>query len=63
MGYAHVYSHDQKRDLSTQAERLKTLGCDTVNADLGSGLNCRKAGLKKANKNHPVRQCHLVNSN
>jgi len=47
VGYARVSNHDQKKDLSTQAERLRALGCDTVITDLGSGLNCRKAGLKK----------------
>ena len=47
VGYASVSSHDQKKDLSTQAERLRARGCDTVITDLGSGLNCRKAGLKK----------------
>ena len=47
VGYARVSSHDQKKDLATQAERLKMLGCDSVITDLGSGLNCRKAGLKK----------------
>ena len=47
LGYARVSSHDQKKDLATQAQRLTMAGCDAVISDLGSGLNCRKPGLKK----------------
>ncbi|MDY3115042.1 MAG: IS607 family transposase [Sutterella sp.] len=47
VGYARVSSHDQKSDLVTQIERLRNLGCDEVLSDLGSGLNCKKPGLKK----------------
>lgn len=47
VGYARVSSHDQKSDLQTQAERLRGYGCDEVIMDLGSGLNCKKPGLRK----------------
>ena len=47
IGYARVSSHDQKSDLVRQIERLKEVGCDEVLSDLGSGLNCRKPGLKR----------------
>ncbi|MEZ9903921.1 IS607 family transposase [Vibrio breoganii] len=47
VGYARVSSHDQKADLITQAEFLKSHGCDEVISDLGSGMNCRKRGLIK----------------
>ena len=47
VGYARFSSHDQKSDLETQARRLKDYGCDEVITDLGSGLNCRKPGLKR----------------
>ena len=47
IGYAHVSSHDQKNDLVTQSQRLSDWGCDEVIADLGSGLNCKKPGLKR----------------
>jgi excisionase family DNA binding protein len=47
VGYARVSSHDQKSDLLTQAARLTDYGCNPVLTDLGSGLNCRKPGLKK----------------
>jgi len=46
VGYARVSSHDQKSDLATQAERL-LIRSDQVIQDLGSGLNCKKRGLKK----------------
>lgn len=47
--YARVSSHDQKEDLPRQVERLKQhAGTDAVVlTDIGSGLNCRKPGLKK----------------
>lgn len=47
IGYARVSTHDQKKDLMTQKERLLMNGCDEVIADLGSGINCRKKGLMK----------------
>ena len=47
IGYARVSSHDQKSDLQSQIQRLKDSGCDEVISDLGSGLNCKKQGLKK----------------
>lgn len=47
IGYARVSSHDQKKDLVTQAETLKEAGCDEVISDLGSGMNCKKPGLIK----------------
>ena len=47
IGYARVSSHDQKKDLATQALRLRDIGCDEVISDLGSGLNCKKPGLRK----------------
>lgn len=47
VGYARVSSHDQRSDLELQAQRLKDCGCNTVISDLGSGLNCRKPGLRK----------------
>ncbi|MGD9368271.1 MAG: IS607 family transposase [Desulfobacteraceae bacterium] len=52
IGYARVSSHDQKNDLSRQAERLK-LYCSAkgwnfeIIQDLGSGMNYRKRGLKR----------------
>ncbi|MDO5532666.1 IS607 family transposase [Sutterella sp.] len=46
VGYARVSSHDQRSDLGRQIDRLKELGCDEVLSDIGSGLNCRKPGLK-----------------
>ena len=52
LGYARVSSHDQKEDLTRQAQVLENF-C-TVNGwsyeivqDLGSGLNFQKRGLKK----------------
>ena len=46
IGYSRVSSHDQKSDLVTQSERLKC-HADQVIEDLGSGLNCKKRGLKQ----------------
>jgi putative resolvase len=49
--YARVSSHDQKADLERQKQRLlehaEEQGWRDVTAitDLGSGMNCRKAGL------------------
>ncbi len=47
VGYARVSSHDQKSDLLRQADRLRDAGCDEVISDIGSGLNCRKPGLRR----------------
>jgi putative resolvase len=47
MGYARVSSHDQKKDLVTQANVLRDAGCHEVITDLGSGMNCKKPGLTK----------------
>ena len=47
IGYARVSSHDQKSDLVRQIERLKAAGCDEVLSDIGSGLNCKKPGLRR----------------
>ena len=49
MGYAHVSCHDQKADLPRQSQPLRQhAGADMVLVkDIGSGLNCRKPGLKK----------------
>ena len=47
IGYARVSSHDQKSDLVTQSQRLLNWGCEEVISDLGSGLNCKKPGLKR----------------
>lgn len=47
IGYARVSTHDQKKDLETQKQRLVNHGCDDVISDLGSGINCRKRGLLK----------------
>ena len=47
IGYARVSSYDQKSDLKRQAERLRKAGCEEVIEDIGSGLNCKKPGLKK----------------
>lgn len=50
--YARVSSHDQKKDLQTQADILRQ-HCEAqgwqpvVITDLGSGLNYRKRGLKR----------------
>jgi len=52
IAYARVSSHDQKKDLSRQKEMLE-LYCAAqgwsyeVIADLGSGMNYQKRGLKK----------------
>ena len=46
VGYARVSSHDQKKDLSTQAQFLRQFS-DVVLEDLGSGLNCKKPRLRK----------------
>lgn len=52
IAYARVSSHDQKKDLEAQAERLtkycNDMSYDTeVIKDLGSGLNYRKPGFRK----------------
>ena len=47
VGYARVSPHDQKSDLLRQADRLREAGCDEVISDIGSGLNCRKPGLRR----------------
>ena len=47
VGYARVSSYDQRSDLTAQAERLSQYGCQLVIKDLGSGLNCKKPGLKR----------------
>jgi predicted site-specific integrase-resolvase len=47
VGYARVSSYDQRSDLAAQAERLSQYGCQLVIKDLGSGLNCKKPGLKR----------------
>ena len=47
VGYARVSSHDQKKDLITQANVLRDAGCHEVITDLGSGMNCKKPGLTK----------------
>jgi len=51
IGYARVSSHDQKKDLRTQVERLECYLKEhytefKVIEDLGSGLNYKKKGLK-----------------
>ena len=51
--YARVSSHDQKKDLETQAIKLENYCTDNniqnieIIKDLGSGLNFKKKGLKK----------------
>lgn len=50
--YARVSSSDQKMDLERQKNRLieyceENLQTPTVLSDIGSGLNCKKPGLKK----------------
>ena len=47
VGYARVSSYDQRSDLAAQAEGLSHYGCQLVIKDLGSGLNCKKPGLKR----------------
>lgn len=52
VGYARVSSHDQKKDLETQAKLLASY-CAThgwnfeIIQDLGSGMNYHKKGLKR----------------
>lgn len=52
IAYARVSSHDQKQDLERQAQVLEAYcaaqgwTCEVV-ADLGSGMNYRKKGLKR----------------
>ena len=46
VGYARVSSHDQKEDLGRQIEKLREAGCEVIISDIGSGLNCRKPGLR-----------------
>jgi predicted site-specific integrase-resolvase len=46
LGYARVSSHDQKSDLVAQSNRLAGVS-DVVIEDLGSGLNCKKPGLRR----------------
>jgi putative resolvase len=46
VGYARVSSHDQKKDLATQAQFLSQFS-DVALEDLGSGLNCKKPRLRK----------------
>ncbi|MGM0434499.1 MAG: IS607 family transposase, partial [Pseudomonadota bacterium] len=62
VGYARVSSHDQKSDLVSQASRLAGV-CDGVIEDLGSGLNCKKPGLRRlltATLNHDVSTLYLT---
>jgi predicted site-specific integrase-resolvase len=52
IAYARVSSHDQKKDLSVQAELLATYCMKQgwhfeVIEDLGSGMNYKKKGLKR----------------
>lgn len=51
IGYARVSSHDQKKDLETQAQLLSGYCAAKgwqyqIIRDLGSGMNYRKRGLK-----------------
>ncbi len=52
VAYARVSSHDQKKDLEAQSEKLKAY-CDRefasyeVISDLGSGLNYKKPGFRR----------------
>lgn len=52
LGYARVSSHDQRKDLETQKLKLEKY-CEKnfpnfeIIAELGSGLNYKKPGLKK----------------
>jgi len=56
LGYARVSSHDQKEDLTRQAQVIENF-CITngwvheIIQDLGSGLNFQKQGLKKLIQN------------
>ena len=66
IAYARVSSHDQKKDLETQKEKLEAY-CRNhfdqyhVISDLGSGLNYRKPGLKKLLRAIFLRQTqHIV---
>ncbi len=64
VGYARVSSHDQKTDLFTQANRLAGVS-DREIQDLGSGLNCKKPGLRKliaAVLNHEVSTLYLTHT-
>lgn len=50
--YARVSSHDQKQDLRGQIELLESFCCCNgwtyeIIKDLGSGMNCRKPGLRQ----------------
>jgi putative resolvase len=52
LSYARVSSHDQKKDLQTQSEKLRLYCEDHFQSfecieDLGSGLNYKKPGFKK----------------
>ena len=52
IGYARVSSHDQKKDLKTQADALSTYCIKQgwsyeIIEDLGSGMNYKKKGLHK----------------
>jgi len=66
IAYARVSSHDQKKDLETQIEKLvsychKNFKDYHIISDLGSGLNYRKPGLKKLLRAIFLRQTqHLV---
>jgi predicted site-specific integrase-resolvase len=46
VGYARVSSYGQKSDLVSQSNRLAGVS-DVVIEDLGSGLNCKKPGLRR----------------
>ena len=62
VGYARVSSHDQKKDLATQAKFLSQFS-DVVLEDLGSGLNCKKPRLRKLMLmllNKEVSELHLT---
>lgn len=62
IAYARVSSHDQKNDLERQKQLLE-LYCARqgwtyeVIADLGSGMNYRKKGLKRFKS---LRACHVL---
>ena len=53
IGYARVSSHDQKKDLETQTQVLKSYAQEhhipdfELISDLGSGLNFKKRGLRQ----------------
>ena len=66
MSYARVSSHDQKKDLSVQSDKLRAY-CQShfpsfeIIEDLGSGLNYRKPGFRKLLRLIFTRQIsHLV---